>query len=463
MNSVGASKFPRLIKGLGSCLLFVAFFNSCSFEQEQDPAANENLQVTGNQPQSAATTSSFDVNDLSILYPLKKRHQQDDPGRLVKLTDGEIGLMSQQQFRAILNNFKTNFGLDFFGGGAQAEVMNSLDKWALVGLRIDHCARFQLTDPCKDEIRVVAQPVDNLDSTTGDFAMHLIYKPKVTAGHLLGKMIRIREQFAQTANKNLTIGKPLGVHPILAKEGLDSPFARALRDEFILKELSANNLIEVAVSFIEPNRLQPWVFFSASTNDLGRPLANNIFMFDPGTTANNCGVERGRMVCRKDFGSGRIVDTLQKTAGNPNGNTPSGFTPNGAPYLDDFLTLTLQDPDPRTFNSAKKNEAMWARVFNTIENPNLTTVLSTNCTACHRTLTDRDRFAGILNLDTTGPGSFQPAGNSGCTPGKEQEKTGSIKTFNIRVFGYLHSDAMISQRVVNETLQVCEHFKTLFN
>jgi hypothetical protein len=182
-------------------------------------------------------------------------------------------------------------------------------------------------------------------------------------------------------------------------------------------------------------------------------------MFDPGTSVNNCGVESGRMVCQKDFATGRIIDSPQKIAANPSGNRPQGFTPSGSPYLDDFLTLTRRDPDTRVFASAKKDEKMWSEVFNKIENPTVTTVASTNCTACHRTLTERTRFRGILALDPNGPGSFRPKPGSGCTPGNGVDLAGKVKTINVRMFGYLHSDAMLSGRVVNETLEVCEHFK----
>jgi hypothetical protein len=395
-----------------------------------------------------------------VLYPLRNRFARDLPGRLVGLDEGS-GLMSRAQFESVLKVFKKDFGLDFSSGG-QAALMNSLDKWAVTAFRLDPCFRRNFSDPCAAQVRIVAQAMLPDHTSASDFSIHLFYEPRASTLQLLQEMIRIRETYASPADKRATLGKPLGVHPILARPGgLGSDFARALKEEFLLKHLNPGNMTEIAVSFIEPNRLQPWIFFLDKAQGFSRPQFNSIFQFDPGTSDNACGPEKGRLICRKNLATGRIVDSEEKAATNPSGTTPSGYTKDGKPYLDDFLTLIQLDKDTRTYSSVTKNLPFWEGVINEIDNPKMTSPGETNCSSCHRTTSDKVRFRGVFKIDTVGgKNAYQPAQASGCTPGVgiDYNRVG-MKTFNVRMFGYLHSDPIVSQRVANETVEVCQELK----
>jgi hypothetical protein len=432
----------------------VAYFVGCvAPEDESGSPGNETQQSV-----SGVQSNLFDVNDLSILYPLNSRFSSRPGGELIRLTDGR-GLLSEQVFRTILDTFRRDFKQDF-SSGSQSEFMNELSKWAVVGLRLDHCFRANFSDPCSEQVRLVAQPVPEGDVTTADFALHLVYQPSASVATILQDIIRVRQNYARPENRQAVIGKPLSVHPILKKEGLDSEFAQALRNEVILKHLDTSALRGIATSFIEPNRLQPWVFFATDARDFSVIRGQSIFMFDPGTTVNDCGVQRGRMVCRRDLRTGAIVDSEEMQAGVTEASGVRAFTADGRPFIDQFLQKTLTDPDGRTFSSVKKDEARWRQIFNRIENPKLTALAMTNCTSCHRTLTERVRFDPILDLSPTGPDGFVVDPSSGCTPGIgiDYRKEG-LRTINVRMFGYFENDAVISQRTVNETLEVCEHFK----
>lgn len=400
--------------------------------------------------------STWDVNDISVLYPLKT-HGSSSEGRLVRLNEGQ-GLMSEQQFASILSLFRRDFKLDFSDGG-QARQMNRLDMWGVTAFRIHSCMQKKVSDPCTPTVNIIAQPIIGNESSTAEFAMHLVFLPPVSSVDLLKDMIRIRNTHASS---DITLGKPLGIHPALRRPGgLASPFAQALRDEFLLKHLRHDQLLGIAVAYVEPNRLQPWVFFNTVAKQMDQTFDNSIFVFDPATSVNNCDVTlpRARQICRRDIASGTIRSSEESESVS---DSTAGKTPDNKPFMDHFLSLALKTA-PQDFDVLKRDRAKWEDVFSHIENPRLIGAAETNCVSCHRPHTDRIRFSKVFELSpAAGPNAFQVASASGCTPGTSVDNaTRGVKTFNIRNFGYLHHEAIVSQRVQNETLMVCEQLKKL--
>ena len=404
---------------------------------------------------------SFDVNDLSVLYPIKSFVNRHVGGSLVYLDDEK--LISNRQFKQVLGIFKSHFKLDFRTGG-QAVLMNKLSKWAVVGFRIDHCFRRQLSDPCKEQVRIVAQAMTDDQTKATDFALHLFYEPSASTEELVGEMIRIREEYAKPGLKKATLGKPLGVHPILKrKNGLASTFARKLKTDFLHRYLNPKNMTEIAVSFVEPERLQPWVFFREDAQNLREPVDHSIFTFDPQNSPNRCGVKSGRLICKRDFSTGKIIDSDEKRNANPNGNAPKGFTRDGRPYLDDFLTIVQKGDHRSRYPAIQKKLKYWEGVFNFMENPKLSGPGDTNCSSCHRTTPDQVRFRGYFTFDTVnGKNAYKPGNLMGCTPGGaiDYNRVG-MRTFTVRMFGYMHENPIIANRVINETLEVCKHLKKI--
>jgi hypothetical protein len=416
-------------------------------------------QDSGNSAQQITShggDSSWDVNDISILYPLKK-HGSEAPGRLVRLSEG-TGLVSQLQFDKILELFRRDFDLDFAEGG-QARLMNRRELWGVTAFRIHSCMQKKATDPCTPTVNIIAQPIIGNDSSTAEFAMHLVYLPDKPTLDLLQDMIAIRKQHAPNIS---TVGKPLGIHPALTgSQGLNSPFANAIRDEFLLRHLSHDKLLGIAVAFIEPNRLQPWVFFNTVARNMDQALDNSIFVFDPATSVNDCGgsTQRERQICRRDLASGKIEDSEEAAESL---DPTMGTTPSGQPFLDNFLALVVTDADS-SFATIRKDREKWQNVMNHIENPRLIGANETNCVSCHRPHTDRIRFRKEMTFHPElGPKAFVAVPGSGCTTGTSVDNaTRGIETFNIRNFGYLRNEAIVSQRVQNETLLVCEQLKKM--
>jgi hypothetical protein len=412
--------------------------------------------TTQARPGGSAAAATWDVNDISVLYPLKPMGSGPE-GRLVRLNEGK-GLMSQSQFDSILGIFKRDFGQDFADGG-QARLMNSLDQWGVTAFRIHSCMQKKASDPCLPTVNIIAQPITGNEASTAEFAMHLIFLPGIPTADLLKDMIRIRNTHA---GESVTLGKPLGIHPALTRSGaLASPFAEALRQDFLLQHLSHDKLLGIAVVYIEPNRLQPWVFFNTNAKNMDQALDNSIFVFDPATSVNDCNVNppSSRQICRRDLNTGTLKDSEEREA---TADDRAGKTPSGKPFMDNFLRLALKDPTPN-FASITQELSKWEDVFSHIENPRKIGADETNCTSCHRTHTDRVRFRKVFTLrPDAGDNAFRAVQGTGCTPGTSVDNMSKgVQTFNIRNFGYLHKDAIVSQRVQNETMLVCEQLKAI--
>lgn len=432
--------------------------SSCSETPSQGADSSNEILATNRKAAGGTGDSTWDVNDISILYPLKS-HGSGEPGKLIRIDEG-AGLVSQEQFGNMLELLRRDFKLDYRSGG-QARLMNERSKWAVTGLRIHSCMQRKAKDPCLETVNVIVQPIIGDESSTAEFTMHLVYVTGKSSVDLLRDMIRIRENTAGAEGAAAVIGAPMGVHPILDRPGgLASPFALALRDEFILKHLSPQKLVGMAAIFVEPDRLQPWVFLTADARNMSKVKNSSIFVFDPATSVNDCGVPlpKARQICRRDIASGQILDSEEKQAQSPAGSLNIGLTPAGIPFVDNFLTLALRETS-RSFDSIQSHLPMWQDVFNRIENPRVIGSEETNCASCHRTHTDRIRFRNVFKLEPTGPNAFVVNAASGCTPGTSIDENRGIKTFNVRNFGYLHHDAIVSRRVQNETLHVCEMLK----
>lgn len=406
--------------------------------------------VAGNQEVSISDPLAFDVNDISILYPLKTIGSRDT-GSLIRPSDPGFDILSESLFAQVKQTFRNKFGLDYDSSEPQAMNMQQLSQWAVTSFRYDPC--FGIHPNCEQELRLVVQATTADDTDTADFAMHLVYG-------LGGKSERQIMEEIVTLKKDSsvkTIGLPLDVHPILKAEGLAGPFAENLR-RFIQANMTTRNLKQIAFSFIEPMRLQPWFFFFSNVRNGQLSGVNqlSIFAFDEQSSALGCNVPH-RHICTLQ--GDRIVNSPQK------GSRPEldGRNP---PILDDFLVIANREGN----EGILERKDILHPIFNHIENPTLITQGGTNCASCHRAATDR------LLYETTLPGfaaespidrmsgrnterAFQPISGSACTYGIGLDMRFTMKTINVRNFGYTHRYPMIAERTMNETVYACEIIK----
>ncbi|MBP6629376.1 MAG: hypothetical protein KBG28_09230 [Kofleriaceae bacterium] len=162
----------------------------------------------------------------------------------------------------------------------------------LVGLRLDPCSA---RAGCSPEVRAVFQPLLELDQPTpgvhaADAAVHVFYDvPLDELVALQRDLLVLKTQHGAGADYT----QPLGVHPVLAAQGLDGPFAQGLRP-LLLDALGADRIARVTVFTHEFPDSDAWTFHLFERGPAGlsaAPIAGHaqatqsVFGSDPLATA----------------------------------------------------------------------------------------------------------------------------------------------------------------------------------
>jgi hypothetical protein len=185
-----------------------------------------------------ALASAWDLNDVTILYPLPSPQEQDS-SFMISPVDPESGAVhldtsNDALFAAgyIYANTET-LGLEFI-----------TRQLRVVGVRIDPCFRDQFIDECKRQIRFSWQPVVLFKDhwVTLDSAVHTFYTLNENEwSSLIGELQNLEAPYSA-----LTRAQPLQPHPALVKEGLAGSFAKGLRK--ILSKYATTSHITRAAS-----------------------------------------------------------------------------------------------------------------------------------------------------------------------------------------------------------------------
>lgn len=472
-------KLPLIsrFRWLGSLLLIMSTCTTRSTDRTQI-----------NQVDSLKT--GFDVNDLSVLFPMPKSSEQ--LGELLKgdsrLLDGTL-LWDESIFKQVIasalkkgpkalemtvngNKILTEGpGIDLkfanFDFTDRGDQLNSLGNWRVVSFRFDPCAPVLLPliinsssgqkslDPrCLTQIRLVLQPVAPGKSefsntpTAPDFAAHLIFGFPVSDATILAKKLLALKTETST-------GKALGVHPAMAKsDDFSKEFSRSMR-VFLQNTLSAKNLQAVAFLGLA-NTLQPWVFFAGRVTHSadGMPL-------------------KFEMVPQK-FGANlvakQVFDTSDR-AGTGNAVAPKfGDTRiSTAPFFKQVVEENRMTLDSKVGNQKA------ADVIAEIENPDLSSLLPQDqdntmhrdCVSCHTSTAlinrlQEDENGQVIpnNIDffINSPkrfSAFKDPKYKGIT-GLVNSKITPTGPWDIRNFGYVAGSdhPSISMRTLNETIAV---------
>lgn len=164
-----------------------------------------------------AAGPSFNVNDVSILYPLPRNGEQN---LLLGPRDaGALGAILPYEVYALAPTLTE--------GGSRQGIYDSL---RVVGVRIDPCfARVDLAAAdCLHQVRLVLQPLvaSGPDLKAVDVAIHVFYVlPPADFTAVAQGVLRLKLAAALDYS-----GTPLAVHPVLKAEGLQGAFAAGLRD-----------------------------------------------------------------------------------------------------------------------------------------------------------------------------------------------------------------------------------------
>ncbi|MBP9084776.1 MAG: hypothetical protein KBG15_01610 [Kofleriaceae bacterium] len=377
----------------------------------------------------ATDTVRFGTNDVSVLLPLPA--QFSDVDQLLPLsTLGNGGpLLSPAMFAQIpmFANRPNNPGL--------------YSAWHVVGARIDPCfpdLALLTADPskCRRQLRLISQSISNngpADSgppgvlNVDDAALHLFFEFDSAQFNALAS-----EWLALSSAQSRDPALPLGVHPVIAVEGLTGPTYQALvaiikkyAGSATLAQFTAmdgrtvawefagftpvgDTLTELAIHGVAPNYKSQTI----SADNL------EIFSIAPETTASrNLAALAGEYVNTGGVGGGAVKLTASQAA------------------LDAALKLTLTIDDPtQQFNPE-----------------------SLDCVSCHLAGRARDR-ATKLGGNSSGMDRFTNARN--LTLGGSRAPNDSVR--QQRAFGYRDTFTSINQRVVNESAAVADALEVMF-
>src|SRR5262245_28783787 len=160
------------------------------------------------------TAKCLDLNDVSFLFPLPKTLGSAD--ELMSLAEsGPKGALLPPTLQAALPKPLSNF------------PMTTVADVRIVSARIDPCFGPSIGAPCKPQIRLAGQPRIASGSTvqTVDATVHLFYD--LSDAELSAAVVRLRALKAMSPLE--TAYQPLGIHPVISREGLTGPYALALR------------------------------------------------------------------------------------------------------------------------------------------------------------------------------------------------------------------------------------------
>lgn len=357
-------------------------------------------------------TSTVGLQDVSILYPL--------PSPIGKRTSligaaehGALGaLLPHETFEALPPLHTT------VSNGANYDFLR------VVGIRIDPC--FPGLDvpseaECKNQIRLIMQPVvisnETQRLTTLDLAIHLFYsldRQELTT--VLADVVALREASLVERDSG-----PLGVHPALASEGVEGPFAVGLRD-ILLAHAGEQNLTRVTFMGVEQVG-QRW-FFGGYDIDNGELIPIDIPLIHAEEEKfSNQDLEG------KSFENAFI------------------FPPSPA---EDDLTLFFDPTQAEAADEPSRLAAYDAALR--IENPENNSPDTIDCATCHIANAARRAAERAFAFSAEGrPDAYR--GPDGALP----EGATIEATNHLRAFGYQDDKPGISQRVVNETTAVVDH------
>ena len=419
---------------------------------------------------NTAISNTLDVNDVSFLFPLPKT--PEEMGGLLKVSqaggDGK-SLLPEEIFNQIKTK-STKLGLKFDSfrtqGGQIPIVASNYKAWRVIGFRFDPCAnstnhstlskKADLAS-CIFEMRLIAQPLQAAPSTTfieqegrgrrtqgpdtfatEDFSMHLIYAiPKDKQGETLAALAQDLRNIKSTASV-LTSGLPLGIHPVMAQEGLGASgiYAKKIRI-MILKYMGGTKLTSVAVSGLKGED-KSWGFAAFPVNASTQAVSEAITIPE----------------ILESTTSGKFMTSLNGCCTlSPHLSLPK-------PSMDDFLMLFRSTSDfinPDEFTEfGKENETelrSGVTLAAQLENPQERSQFQNNCNSCHLATPFRIKTGLALATDANTFNRFQaPKGTTASVDGQSVNS----HFWNIRNFGYNGHQAGASQRTANESAAVAD-------
>jgi hypothetical protein len=377
---------------------------------------------------------TFDVDDVSILFPIKGRapypeihvgsDSRDDPQ-----------LWPKDLFDQVIAKAHEN-GIQSFEQGSD-DFFSVRDLWRVVGVRFDPCAP-GLNDAvldslpgaqkgqCTVQLRLVAEPFRGDADTTAladDFGAHLVYNVAVVPKSELAAnpMVRFATQLlgqikaeSEKLQGGATSGRTLGVHPGLAAESKGDGARIAALVKTLVQSLT--NTPSRLITLMAAQPVQPWLF-------MGGQVDGGQFTLLPSTGGSPNPQAFGDT---PDIGQGPDDPNQPGLSVTPPGTAAASTTP--------FLVA-----------GAKATDAQKVQVF-AVEDPNTTSIANTDCVSCHTSSASAVSFRG----PELARRARVPKNVTGYVAQAEQQDA----IWNVHNFGYFGSKPTVSGRTVNESALV---------
>ena len=366
----------------------------------------------------------WDLNDVSILYPLPQQNELDF---LLKTEaqgrGGALLPLSVLSRIPLLSPFQK--------GHEQVETLR------VVSVRIDPCFP-GAGGSCRRQIRMVWQPLVPSPAwgvMTIDAALHSFYDLNDRDFASL-----ITELAALKARAPIsTLGQALDVHPVLKAEGLNGPFAQALQAIW-LKYAGRDNLTKMTFMAVRGRSLL-WSFGGWDVDTSGKMEHIRIARFDRGPDGSPNGVLTQVFVNQSEAGDDFVKSVI---APAPLSGESLGFLLRGAA---DIAEARDRDAILFALNSA-----------HAIENPRSHSPETMDCVSCHIAEPVRafaeTRFPLLAQLSWNQGAVFQDSAFN-------LAHTTRIHTRNLRAFGYFEERPAISRRTISESAAVARILNSL--
>jgi hypothetical protein len=353
-------------------------------------------------PRDAGPYQPLDMNDVTILAPLPQSGAAPVLLRGTDLADDGTPLIPRALFDRVARPPE---------GGGSSPILGSstFDRIQLVAVRFDLCDR-PLPGACPEaddaRMRLVFQPIFS-DGTAQDAGFHAFYA--IRNGEIDGAVAALRDLAAIAPPQT----GALRVSPALSAAN-PAPYATKLR-AFVRRYGGETRIVRLTTN------AQPEVFAQVRWEFRGVEKKGDAFVDIP------------------IFGSTAISESVILAGGPGFDVTPIADTP---PGLRAAITKNMFD----AADSTKKRELLAALAA--IDHPLTHTAETVPCIGCHASTLVMNARAQSSSIDPLAlPGRYTSTFDLSIAGGKAGEMSA------IRAFGYLGKQAMISQRVVNDTAQ----------
>lgn len=395
-----------------------------------DPAVTPTPSGSGT-PQSPGPTSTpyptapyvgaVATTDVSILYPLPGPGASRD---FVRPSDGGAhgALLPKSIFDAVIPGGRLDRTRS--AGLGYADL-------AVLGVRLDPCS--MRTGACAAEVRLVAQqvyektgPEPDDDAETGaaadDGALHLIYDvPEAELVTLMKQLLTLKTAHGGASSTTL------GVHPILAVQGLGGPFARDLK-KILLEHVGASRLARVTVfdHNMDPDE-DGWTFRTFDVAS-GAAVAKNV----PATAFPALTLAGSRAFAGSSADGAAFFAESRISGGDVGGVRVDRLLEHGRPPKGDPATASLKPAFDRAIE---------------VQKPGSIHAENTDCGTCHMAEAARKIGESIYAFTSAAP--FTHRRDLGYASAR-------TSVSNLHAFGYLHRKIAVMQRTANESVIVAE-------